>query len=157
MYRGNKPLYQPLHAEGLFVVYAQNFPDYVRFPNIDEFESLGIETDALFLLAKENLLASLPERSIMEVEGGVYFLEADGRFEASFLLFDPTEIFDIPIKKELVVAIPAEDIFMLTDSANEIGVFMIRYMAEQFYMEASRPITDRLLVWRDGSYQYHDE
>lgn len=145
-----KPLATEELTPELVVVYAEDTPENVRYVSAEEIRELGVSKAELRALAVRNLVALLPEPRVEGGESGVYMVVADGNYEAALVLADAV-IAKLPqVEGELVVAIPARDLFLFTGSENEDGLAVLRAFAAKVSEEASYALTPTLFVRRGG-------
>lgn len=145
------------YNDHLVILYAEDTPRNMRFLSEPDLEELGIPRDRRRAIAVENFGALLPD---VEARGGegTYMLIADGFYEASLLLFDDIWTGDIwvngtmPVAGELVVAVPARDILLVTGSDDAEGLNTLRQVAEEVVAGAPYALTSQLFVYRGGQF-----
>jgi uncharacterized protein YtpQ (UPF0354 family) len=89
----------------------------------------------------------------LQQAGDVAMMTANGDYEASLLLFD--HIWrggKIKMNGDIVVAIPAKDVLMITGSKSRKGIAAVRELAAKYKAESRYDITDTLFVYRDGRF-----
>jgi uncharacterized protein YtpQ (UPF0354 family) len=134
----------------LIIVYAEDDPTRMRYLTTDE--DIGVGRAELRALAIENLRRILPK---IEMRAGdhVFLVSAGGDYEASLLLLD--EIWSggqIKVNGEIVVAIPARDVLLVTGSRDRTGVRRVRELAAKLAAEGPYGLTDALFVYRNGRF-----
>ena len=80
-------------------------------------------------------------------------MTAGGDYEASLLLFD--DIWrggKIKMNGDIVVAVPAKDVLLITGSNNRKGIAAVRELAAKYKAESRYEITDTLFVYRNGRF-----
>ena len=103
----------------LIIVYAEDDPTRMRFLSANE--DVGVSPQELRALAIENLRRILPKIE-MRVGDHVLLVSAGGDYEPSLLLLD--EIWSggqIKVNGDIVVAIPARDVLLITGSRDRTG------------------------------------
>ena len=144
-------LHQELNEE-LFVFYAEDRPQSVRFLTADAVRAANVSQEELRNLAVTNLKALLPRIELSEIPP-MLMLTAGGDYEASLLLFDSIwSSGQIKVEGEIVVAIPARDVLIITGSKNKAGLKKLRETAKKVASEANYTLTDKLFVYRDGKF-----
>jgi uncharacterized protein YtpQ (UPF0354 family) len=141
-----------LNAE-LVVAYAEDRDRTYRFLVPGDVTQLGLDRDALALLARDNLAQLAPPPEL--VTGPyAYGIRVDGNYEASLLLYPSWwESRPIKVDGDYVVAVPARDILMVTGSNNQAGIAQLRALARQTVQKAAHTIVDTLFVFRDGRFE----
>lgn len=139
--------------EELVIVYAEDTPRNVRYFSAKDLAEAGVERSKLRALAISNLRRVLPR--LEPHHGQVYsMLTADGNYEASLLLFD--ELWnksDFKVDGDIVVAIPARDLLLITGSRNAEGIARLREIADQITASGTYTISDQLFVYRKGVFR----
>ena len=138
----------------LVIVYVEDDPTRMRY--LMTGEDIGVGRDELKALAVENLKRMLPKIE-MRGNGDVALLSAGGDYEASLLLID--DIWtggQIKVKGDIVVAVPARDVLLVTGSRSRAGLKGIRELAAKFAAQSPYGLTDTLFVYRDGRFTKFD-
>lgn len=138
--------------EDLLIIYAEDGPHTIRYLNTKNLEELGLKQTELRPLAIANLRKLLPQIQIGDLSP-LFRLTANGTYDASLLLFD--EIWtsgQIKVDGEIVVAVPASDILLISGSKNKAGMSRLRSAAKDVAAAANNPLTDRLFVYRGGKF-----
>lgn len=149
------------YNDQLIILYAEDRQHSIRYLSNDDLDRLGIDRAGLREMAVENLGRLLPP---MEARGrnGAYMLIADGIHEASLLLFDDIwagEIWrtgSLPVTGDLVVAVPARGMLLVTGSQDAAGLAMTREVADDVAANDPYAVTNQLFVYRDGRFQPFD-
>lgn len=134
----------------LIIVYAEDDPTRMRYLTADE--DIGVSRPELRALSIENLRRILPKIE-MRTGDHVLLVEAGGDYEPSLLLVD--EIWSggqIKVKGEIVVAIPARDVLLITGSRDRTGVRRMRELAAKLAAEGPYGLTDASFVYRNGRF-----
>ena len=134
----------------LVILYAIDEANRMRYLMANE--TIGVERDKLRRLAIENLNRILPKIE-MHQGGDIAMMTAGGDYEASLLLFD--DIWrdgKIKMNGDIVVAVPAKDVLLITGSKSRKGIAGVRELAAKYKAESRYEITDTLFVYRDGRF-----
>lgn len=151
---GQAPEYvtEDLNSE-LVIVYAEDSPRSIRYFSAKKLEEIGFKRADLRARATENLKRILPD---IEVHKGPLFsmLTAGGDFEASLLLID--DIWTggaFGFDGEIVVAVPARDVLLITGSNDAAGLAKVEELARATVGESSYALTTTLFVYRAGKFE----
>ncbi len=134
----------------LVIVYVEDDPTRMRY--IMTGEDVGIDREKMRALAIENLRRILPKIELRS-EGDVSLLSAGGDYDASLLLID--DIWSggqIKVNGDIVVAVPARDVLLLTGSRSRVGLKQVRELAGKFAAQGPYGLTDTLFVYRNGRF-----
>jgi uncharacterized protein YtpQ (UPF0354 family) len=133
----------------LVIVYALDDPKRMRYLMTDELD--GIERDNLKTLALENLVRIMPKIE-MRSDGNVAMMTAGGDYGASLLLLDSIWTDgQVKVKGDIVVAIPARDVVLVTGSQNRTGLKQMREAVAKL-AEGPYRLTTALFVYRNGRF-----
>ena len=138
------------YNDELVILYAMDEEKRTRYLMANE--EIGVARKDLRKLAVENLDRLLPSVQLQQA-GDVAMMTANGDYEASLLLFD--HIWrggKIKMNGDIVVAIPAKDVLMITGSKSRKGIAAVRELAAKYKAESRYDITDTLFVYRDGRF-----
>jgi hypothetical protein len=138
-------------ADELIVVYAEDDPNRTRYLTSGE---IDMDRGDLRKLAVANLKRLLPKIEMRNHDDVFSLLSAGGDYEASLLLFD--DIWSggqIKVKGDMVVAVPARDVVLVTGSQNRKGLQVVRAMAADLAAKGPHRLTTTLFVYRDGRFQ----
>ncbi len=146
------------YNDHLIILYAEDTPHNIRYLGEEHLDELGVDRAGLRQTAIDNLDRLLPD---VEARGadGTYMLIADGNYEASLLLFDDIWSGDIwttgslPVAGEVVIAVPARDVLVVTGSRDAAGLAMLREIAADVVANDPYYLTDQLFIYRDGRFQ----
>lgn len=147
---GKEPVFEDLNSE-LVVVYAEDSSKRVRY--LTDSEDLGVARKDLRKLAVANLGRILPKVEMRQHDDAFALLSAGGDYEASLLLFD--DIWNggqIKVDGDIVVAVPAKDVLLVTGSHNRKGLEVVRQLAAKFAGQQRYALTDVLFVYRNGRF-----
>ena len=133
----------------LIIVYAEDDPKRTRY--LTTSEDIGVDRQELRALAVENLKRILPK---IEMRGDrVLLVSAGGDYEPSLLLID--EIWSggqVKVNGDIVVAVPARDVLLITGSRDRTGLKQVRELAAKFVAQGPYGLTDTLFVYRNGRF-----
>jgi uncharacterized protein YtpQ (UPF0354 family) len=142
-----------IYNSELVVLYAEDTANNMRYLTEDDVSELGIQREDLRPLAVENLRRLLPDVK-MAGDGGVFLMQAGGDYEASLLLIETVwSSGQIEVNGEIVVAIPARGILIVTGSENKPGLKTVRELAAKTSTEAAYRLTPHLFVFRRGRFE----
>ena len=147
-----EPLSEPFTAE-LAVVYAEDLPTSLRY--LTSRDDVG-DRAKLRDLALENLQRLVPKIAIRSGADGVLLIDAGGTYEASLLLADELWSGDqFKVDGDIVVAVPARDVLVVTGSRNRTAIARLRALAAEL---ATGPyaLTAVLYAWRGGRFVKFD-
>ena len=146
-----------LYNSELVVLYAEDTPNNMRYLTDDDVSELGIDRADLRQLSIENLRRLLPDVK-MAGDNGVFLMQAGGDYEASLLLIDSIwGSGQIEVEGEIVIAIPARGILVVTGSRNKAGLKTVRELANKTAAEAAYRLTPQLFVFRSGRFEVFDD
>jgi uncharacterized protein YtpQ (UPF0354 family) len=135
----------------LIIVYAEDHP--TKFCYLPINADIGVSRRDLRALAVRNLRRILPD-VMMQGTTSVLMLTAGGYFEPSLLLLDDIwSSGQFKFDGDIVVAIPARDMLLVTGSRDRAGLEKVRELATRFAAEGAYPLTDTLFVYRDGRFR----
>ncbi|MEL7537937.1 MAG: DUF1444 family protein [Pseudomonadota bacterium] len=132
--------FEPL-TDGLVVFYVLDTPSNIRYVSRGDLAASGIGFDDLREVAVGNLDSLMEQLEAMAGEG-FYALFLDGNYDASLLLVDAiwnSGSFDVA--GDLVVAVPARDILLITGSDEDSGLEMLVEFADKSYDESPYRLT----------------
>jgi uncharacterized protein YtpQ (UPF0354 family) len=143
-------VYEDFNKE-LVIVYAEDSENRMRYLTNDE--DIGVDRKELRKLAVANLLRILPKIEMRQHDDVFAMLTAGGDYEASLLLLDDIWSGDqIKVKGDVVVAVPAKNVVLVTGSQNRKGLSVVRKMAAELASQNRYRLTDTLFVYRDGRF-----
>lgn len=139
---------EPLNSE-LVVVYAEERLGTLRI--LSTRDDVG-DRARLRDLALANLSRMLPKIEIRAGADGILLISAGGDFEASLLLADKLWSSDqIKVDGDIVAALPAKDVLIVTGSHNAPGLARLRAAAAKF-SPGPNGLTTTLFVYRYGKF-----
>lgn len=140
------------YNEDLVIVYAEDSPKNIRYFNADDLAKIKLAPGDLRALAVKNLRALVPDIELKAM-GDLFRMTADGAYEASLLLASGIWTGDqIKVSGEIVVAIPARDVLLITGSKNQAGLVVLRKQATEIARTAPYRLTPKLFVFRGGKF-----
>ena len=140
-------LYENINSE-LGVIYLVR--DEKISLTMGDLRNLHLDMLALKSLAVQNLINQIEVG--VEEEGNRYTIVADGKFEASFLVVSDLWSKDnIPVEGTITVGVPANNVLLITGSANPNDMNWIRHRVAQAYVESKIPISDKLFEVKGNS------
>ena len=140
-------LYENINSE-LGVIYLVR--DEKISLTMSDLKSLHLDMLAVKSLAVQNLINQIEVG--VEEEGNRYTIVADGKFEASFLVVSDLWSKDnIPVEGTITVGVPANNVLLITGSANPNDMNWIRHRVAQAYVESNIPISDKLFEVKGNS------
>jgi uncharacterized protein YtpQ (UPF0354 family) len=134
----------------LVIVYAEDDPTRMRYLTSDE--DIGVARAEVRALAVDNLRRILPKIE-MRGDDHMFLVSAGGDYEASLLLLD--EIWtggQVKVNGDIVVAVPARDVLLITGSRDRIGLKRVREFTAKLVAEGPYRLTDVLFVYRNGRF-----
>jgi uncharacterized protein YtpQ (UPF0354 family) len=144
-----QPVFEDFNNE-LVVVYAEDTSDRTRY--LSSSESLGVERSKLRALAVDNLMRIMPRIDLRQGGDGLAMMTSHADYGASLLLVDSIWAGDqIKVDGDIVVAVPAKDVILITGSRNRKGLKAMRTAAPKL-ARGSYGITETLFVYRKGRF-----
>jgi uncharacterized protein YtpQ (UPF0354 family) len=134
----------------LVIVYAEDDPTRTRYLTSDE--DTGVPRAELRALAIGNLRRILPKIE-MRGDDHLRIVSAGGDYEPSLLLID--EIWtggQVTVNGDIVVAVPARDVLLVTGSRDRTGLKRMRELTAKLVAEGPYRLTDALFVYRNGRF-----
>jgi uncharacterized protein YtpQ (UPF0354 family) len=134
----------------LVIVYAEDDPTRMRY--LTTSEDIGVGRQELRALAIDNLKRILPKIE-MRGDDHVLVVSAGGDYEASLLLID--EVWSggqVKVNGDIVVAVPARDVLLVTGSRDRTGLKRVRELAAKFVAQGPHGLIDTLFVYRNGRF-----
>jgi uncharacterized protein YtpQ (UPF0354 family) len=146
---GQEPVFDEFNKE-LVVVYVEDSPGRMRY--LWSAEDLGVARADLRALAVKNLLRILPKIERRQHDDAFSIISAGGDYEASLLLVDDIwSSGEIKVEGDIVVAVPARDVLLVTGSRSRKGLKAVRAMAAELAKGQYR-LTETLFVYRNGKF-----
>jgi uncharacterized protein YtpQ (UPF0354 family) len=138
----------------LTIFYAEDREKGIAYLTAEELARAGLKRSELRALAVRNLKGLLPA---IDLDGGdgLYMVTAGGDYEASLILVEDLwagESIAPKVKGEVVIAVPARDLLLVTGSQDPAGLRKVRELAAKVLKEGTYTLTDQLFVWRGGQF-----
>ena len=140
------------YTEDLIVEYAMDLPKAILFLTNAHLADLKMSVEELHKTAVENLKKLFPAPDMQEANG-VYRVTCGGNYDVSLILVD--EIWDadaFEVRGEIVVAVPARDCLLVTDSGDPERIRKLSELAGEVQAVAPYSVSSRLLVRRGGKF-----
>lgn len=140
------------YNEQLVIVYAEDNGKNIRYLVKDNLAEAGISRKEIRNLAIDNLEQIIPK---IEMHKGplVSTITAGGDYDASLLLLSGIWTNGtVQVDGDIIVAIPARDLLMVTGTKNPDGIAKMRELAAKYVQESAYPLTDTLFVYRNGNF-----
>lgn len=139
----------------LFIFYAENKETTIGYLKRDEIESLNIGFEELRKKAIENLgeLATKIER---HGEDGQFMLTMGGDFESSLILLKIWDKDNFPVKGEIVIAIPARDLVLITGSDDSENLEKVKRKVMEINETGDHVVSDRLFILRNNKFETYE-
>jgi hypothetical protein len=147
------PVTEPFNSE-LTIAYAEDLPSSICFLMMRD--DVGDRTQ-LHNLALANLQRLLPKIEMAAGADGIFLISAGGQYEASLLLAD--NIWSggqIKVDGDIVAAVPAKDVLIVTGSRNAAGLARLRKVATDL-AKGPYALTPVLFVFRGGKFVAFDD
>lgn len=143
------------YNDELFIFYAENKETTIGYLKRDEIESLNIEIEELRKKAIENLveLATKVER---HGEDGQFMLTMGGDFESSLILLKIWDKDNFPVKGEIVIAIPARDLVLITGSDDSENLEKVKTKVKEINETGDHVVSDRLFILRNDKFETYE-
>lgn len=136
-------------SDDLVVAYAEDAGKVFRYLTTDEYSG---DPAKLRALAVDNLLRTVPTFQRMILNEHVSIISAGDDYTSGLLLADSIWAGgDIKVRGDIVVAIPARDMIMVTGSRSSM-LKNFRAMAADFYAKGPHSLSDALFVYRNKRF-----
>jgi uncharacterized protein YtpQ (UPF0354 family) len=156
-----RPLVYDRYNDHLIVLYAEDLTNTFRYLHEDELKNSGIARAGVRALSIENLMARIPEPELHQ-DDQRFALSVGGGFEASLLLLDILWGDDVwqrrgtDLAGDPVIAVPTASRILVAGSDDPEGLSWLRWAARYRMAREANPISQRLFIYRDGSFQSFD-
>jgi uncharacterized protein YtpQ (UPF0354 family) len=143
------------YNDELFIFYAENRETTIGYLKRDEIESLNVEFEGLKEKAIQNLgeLATKIER---HGEDGQFMLTMGGDFESSLILLKIWDKENFPVKGEVVIAIPARDLVLITGSDDSENIEKVKAKVREINETGDHVVSDRLFILRNDKFETYE-
>ncbi|MPZ37999.1 MAG: DUF1444 family protein [Rhizobiales bacterium] len=140
-----QPVFDEFNRE-LVVVYAEDTAGTTRY--LSSSESLGVERGKLRALAIDNVMRLMPRIEMRQGEDGLAMMTSHADYGASLLLVDGIwSGGQIKVDGDIVVAVPAKDVILITGSRDRKGLKAMRTAAHNL-AKGGYGLIDTLFVYR---------
>jgi uncharacterized protein YtpQ (UPF0354 family) len=144
-----QPVFDDLNKE-LVVVYAEDAPNTTRY--LSSSEELGVERSKLRALAIENVMRLMPKIESRQLSEGAFMVTSHGDYGASLVLVDSIWSGDqFKVNGDIVVAVPAKDVILVTGSRDRKNLKTMRQFANKL-ANGNYGLIDTLFVYRKGRF-----
>ncbi|HUC57747.1 MAG TPA: hypothetical protein VMA95_10120 [Streptosporangiaceae bacterium] len=140
----------------LLVAYVFDHPDHFEYVTFGHCEQLGLRTGDLRALAVGNLMKRRPFPEIRQIPGAAMFV-LDGDLESSLLLVNEIWSRVAPsFDGDLIAAVPARDILLVTGSGVPDGMSVLRHGIDSVWRRSeTRLLLTKSLLFRDETSWRH--
>lgn len=148
------PILEPL-LSGLYVAYAFDLPDRYQLITPRQCADLGMKPEDLRLQAMVNLRLRRPSLDVMWYpDAKAAALALGGDLEAGLILDDGIMArLAQEFSGDLVAAVPARDILVVTGTAHPDGLAKLRWVVDAVWEKGDHLLTRNLLVRRQNEWQ----
>ena len=144
------------YNDKLVIVYAEDGENGIAYFTTERFKESGLNKDSLFTLAMKNLDAVLPKIEILG-EKGYYMITAGGYYEASLVLLnDIWTKENMPVKGDIIIAIPTRDLLLVTGSKDPEGIKKVKSAAKQAWETGPYQLTPDLFRWNGKKFEPYE-
>lgn len=152
----DSPVERPLVAD-LILFYAFDQPDYFTMVARRDLVRLALDRNSLHAIAINNLRRIIPPPELHEVFPGAFMLTCGGNFEATTLLLDEVwQQLSAIVPGDLVVAVPARDLVIITGSDNHGGLAFVRSKVSNILETADHTLTRHFLVKNENGWRLYE-
>jgi uncharacterized protein YtpQ (UPF0354 family) len=135
----------------LVIVYAED--DAARMRYLTSRDDLDVAREELRAIAIANLRRLLPKIEISQKDD-INIVSAGGDYDASLLLLDELWSGDrIKVQGDIVVAIPARNVLLVTGSQDRAGLRTVRTRVAKVTAAGPYALTRLLFVYRGGRFK----
>ncbi len=145
------------YNDKLVIVYAEDGENGIAYFTTERFKESGLNKDSLFVLAMKNLDALLPKIEILG-EKGYYMITAGGNYETSLILLN--EIWtkeNMPVKGDIIIAIPTRDLLLIAGSKDAEGITKIKSVAKEAWETGPYQLTPDLFFWNGKKFEPYNK
>lgn len=140
-----RPFQAPLTGE-LVVLYGEDAEGHLSVLLPGRLAGSGLAPEGLAARARDNLARRLPQARVVDVQG-LYSVELDGTYESSLLLVDAFWTAErFPVRGEIVAAVPARHVLLVTGTGHPERVAALRELARRGVAEWDHALSATLLV-----------
>lgn len=126
-------------------LYVFDSPNLLAYVTTQDMQRLGLDANMIDALALQNFQTRF---SKVNIDGdSIYIISLGGNYGSSFMLARSTwEALDEKLG-QVIVAIPARDVLVFTDRANEGAEAALRRLTDKLYGEFDHPLTRTIFLW----------
>jgi uncharacterized protein YtpQ (UPF0354 family) len=152
---GGMDLYSEPFVGDMIRVYAIDYPDYVAYVTMQNFDD-GLTVDALHAAAADNLVAKF-EITQFEQRGDVIVAYTDGFYESS-LVVDGVLWTSVAAQfdDEIVMIVPARDMIAFAPASATGVVDVLADVRDDIITNGAHPLSALTYIWRGGAWQVLD-
>jgi uncharacterized protein YtpQ (UPF0354 family) len=144
-----QPIFDDFNSE-LVVVYAEDTDKTTRY--LSSSEDLGVERGELKALSVDNLMRIMPRIELRQLADGAYMMTSHAEYGSSLVLVDSIWSGDqIKVNGDIVVAVPAKDVILITGSHDIENLNTTRKLAGDL-AKGRYGLLDTLFVYRNGRF-----
>lgn len=144
-----QPVFDEFNSE-LVVVYAEDTDKATRY--LSSSEDLGVERGKLKALAVDNLMRIMPRIELRQLAEGAYMMTSHAEYGSSLVLVDSIWSGDqVKVNGDIVVAVPAKDVILVTGSHDIENLNATRKLAGDL-AKGRDGLIDTLFVYRNGRF-----
>jgi uncharacterized protein YtpQ (UPF0354 family) len=144
--------YSEEYNDQLIIMYGIDSAKNIKYLQQADLRKLKLDSATLRSLALKNLMSILPGIQLHGSDG-TYMVTAGGTYEASVLLVDTIWQSDqFKVNGEIVVAVPARDMLLVTGSKDAKGLRSVREIVAKTMQGGSYQLTSQLFVYRNNKF-----
>jgi uncharacterized protein YtpQ (UPF0354 family) len=144
-----QPVFDDFNTE-LVVVYAEDTDKTTRY--LSSSEELGVERGKLKALAVDNLMRIMPRIELRQLAEGAFMMTSHAEYGSSLVLVDSIWSGDqVKVNGDIVVAVPAKDVILITGSNDIENLNATRKLAGDL-AKGRYGLLDTLSVYRNGRF-----
>ena len=144
------------YNDQLIIAYAEDTENNIRYLTPGDRDSLSINKDSLRPIAIRNLGRILTNVQ-RQGDNGIYMLTAGGNYETSLILLnDVLTKESLPVKGDLVIAIPNRDLFLATGSKDQAGISKLKEIVKKSYEKGSYQVSEYLYKWNGKKFEKYE-
>lgn len=143
------------YNEDLFIFYAENKETTIGYLKKEEIKPLNIGFKEL----KEKSIVNLGELATkVERHGsdGEYMLTMGGDFESSLILLKIWNKENFPVKGEIIIAIPARDLVLITGSEDFDNIEKIKTKVMEINKTGDHVVSDKLFILKNDKFDIYE-
>lgn len=154
--RDEMPFIHTKVNEELYLVFALDNENSIRFLTEDDFANIDETSSDLLTLSLNNLKREFSGVNLKGDPASLSMLVADGNYEASFFLVDGLwSKKTFPVKGDIVVHIPARDTVLITGSEDAQGLETVAGILSQNLDKWDHPITNVGFIRKNDTWNIY--